>query len=149
MICEVKQPNVTGDVVTENFWQPKLGFLACVAWPDIGSSNSHPLDSKQHYFLQPLDVSLHIESKVMWEDEWMHNIAINCHLPKHHDLDRVFGIYQYKYGSILRLMPKHSEIFLLECPACVPSSMACCFQISGGVNCVMVLLTSQIVSNWF
>ena len=34
--------------------------------------------------------------------------------PKHHDVDWVFGFYQYKYDSVLKLTPKHFEIFVLS-----------------------------------
>ena len=63
--------------------------------------------------------------------------------PKHHNVDWVFGFHQYVYESVLQLTPKHTEILVLELAAWVQSSAACCFQISGGVNCIIVLLSSQ------
>ena len=46
---------------------------------------------------------------------------------------------------VFRLTPKHSEIFVVGLPALMPRSIAFCFQISGEVNYVMVLLS---VPNW-
>ena len=52
-----------GDVVTKMFSQSRLGSPTCVAWcrvqlPDVGSFSSLPLDPRQHYLLQALDVGL-------------------------------------------------------------------------------------------
>ena len=77
----------------------------------------------------------------MWEDEWIHNVNIaNDHL-KYHDVDRVFGFRLQKHESVLRLTPKHTEIFVRQ-------AVKCHFRISGRMNSVMVLLSSQTVPNW-
>ena len=64
-IGRVRRPNVKGDAIAENFWQPKLGSPACVAWrrvllPDVGSSNSHSLDPEYHYLLQDTHIYIYI-----------------------------------------------------------------------------------------
>ena len=49
---------------------------------------------------------------------------------------------------LLSLTLKYSEIFVLDLPVWMPITIACHFLISGRVDCVMVLLSSCIVSNW-
>ena len=63
---------------------------------DVGSSSSHPLNPGQHYFLQALDVDLHVDSEAIWENELRHNVTITFDLPKYHDVDVVFGFHQYQ-----------------------------------------------------
>ena len=53
-IWKVRQPDIRGDVITEIFWQPRLGSSACVVIHRIlllnrGSSRSRPLDLGQYY----------------------------------------------------------------------------------------------------
>ena len=83
----------------------------------------------------------------MKEDEWKHGTIASDH-PKHHDVDWMFGFQQLEYESVFRLALKDSEVFVLEFLMWMSNSTVCCFQISGGVNCVMVLLSLLIVSNW-
>ena len=97
-IGDVRQPNVRSNVVTEIFLQSKLDSPACMAWykvllPGVRSSSSHPINPGQHYFLQALDASLHVESEAMWKDERRHNVTIASDHPKHYDVDRVLGFY--------------------------------------------------------
>ena len=63
----------------------------------------------------------------MWVDEWRYNITIDGYHLKHHDVDGVFGFYQYEYESVLRLMPKHNEIFVLDFQIWMLCSTASCF----------------------
>ena len=106
------------------------------------------LDPSQHYFLQALDEGRRVEFEAMWVDEARYDVTImNDHL-KYLDVNWVFGFHQYEYEPVLRMTPKHSEIFVFELPGWMLSSTVCCFQFSGGVNCVMVLFSSQTVSNW-
>ena len=51
------------------------------------------------------------------------------------------SIFFWILYSGLRLISKHSEIFILEIVTCIPSRTACCFQI-------MVLLSTQTVPNF-
>ena len=60
------------------------------------------------------------------------------------DLSNSFQILCLVYT----LTHKHSEMFLLRFLASMLCHTVYCFQISGGVNCIMVLLSSQIVLNW-
>ena len=84
----------------------------------------------------------------MCEDDSRHNVTIASDLPKHHDVDWVFGFNPYEYESVLRLTSKHTETFVLELPPWILNNIICSFQISGEMNCVMVLLSSQTMPNW-
>ena len=138
-------------MVLEIFSLPTLVSSACVAccrvlMPDIGSSSSQPLNPGRNYFLlQALNVGLHVKTEDLWEDEWKHNITISTNHCIHHNLDWVFGFHQYE--SVLTVTPKHSEIFILEPLAWMLSSTACCFQISGEVNCI-IITAFLTVPNW-
>ena len=79
-------------------------------------SSKQTVDSEQHYFLHTLDSHLCVESKSMWEDEWTHKITIASKQPKHQDVEWEFGFPQYEYESVLRLTPKHFEIFVFKLP---------------------------------
>ena len=80
-IWGVRQPNVRGDYVEGIFWLPTLGSSACVTrcrvlLPDVGFCSSHLLDLRQVYLLKELDVDFRVESEVMQEDNWWHNVTI-------------------------------------------------------------------------
>ena len=139
-------------MIKKIFSQPKLGSPS-VAWcrvllPDVGPFSTHPLNPRQHYLLQALDVSLHVEFEAELEDKWWHNVTTASDHPKHLEVDKVLGFNQYECESLLRLTSKHSEIFVLELPVWIDSNPVYCHQIFGGVNYVIVLLSSQTVSNW-
>ena len=98
----------------EIFSRPRLGSSVCVAWlrllfSDVGASCSHPLDPKEHNFLR-------LKCEAISEAEWRYHIIIAYDHPKHHDVDRMFDFNQYEYESVLRLIPNHSEVFVLALP---------------------------------
>ena len=54
----------------------------------------------------------------------------------------LFGIF----CTVFRLTPRQTEIFVIKLLVIMPSSTVCQFEISGGENCVRVLLSSQTAS---
>ena len=104
-------------------WVLLLGWYSAALLSDIEYSNSQSFNSVQHYLFQAFNVSLHVECVAMKEDEWRHNVIIVSDHPKYHDVDWVFDFHPYQY--ILWGQNK-------------PTSY---FQISGRVNCIIVLLS--------
>ena len=101
------------DVIAEIFLPSKLVFPACVVWcKDLLSS--HSLAPGQHYLPQALDVGLYAESESIWEGELRHNVIITCDHPKHHDMDWVFGFYQYQYIAQLAGAVEYTDCFSAE-----------------------------------
>ena len=142
-------PDVRADVVAEIFLQPALGSPACVAWrrvslPDVGPSSSCPLDPGGQLF-RALDVGLYVKDEAIWEDEWKHNVTTTSDHLKHHDVDLIFGVYQYEFEYVLRLIPKHFEIFVLVFPPGMPINTACRFRISRGINCFILQFSSHAI----
>ena len=99
------------------------------------------------YLLQTIDVGVHVECENIWEGELRHNITITSDYPKQPNVEWVFDFHQNEYEPVLRLKLKLWNL-CIEPSSMNANSTACCFQISGGVNCIIVLLFSQIVPNW-
>ena len=51
--------------------------------------------------------------------------------------------------TVFRLIPKHSEIFIMGLPPWSSNYITCRFQFSWRVNCVMMLISSQPAFKWF
>ena len=78
-------------------WVLLLVWHDAVLLLDVGSFSSHSFDQEKHKLLQVLVVGHCIDSEVMWEDEWRHDVTIVSDHPKHNDVNRVFGFHQYQY----------------------------------------------------
>ena len=99
--------------------------------PNVGSSSDLFFYPALHYLPHTLEVGLHIESEAVWEDGWRYDVTTVIDLPKHHD-----SFHQYE--SVLRLTPKHFEIFASQIPAWIETCTAYRFQIYEGENFIMV-----------
>ena len=113
-IWGVRWPDVWGDVVAEIFSQRSP---ACVA-------SSHCLNLGLQEPLQVLDVDLHVESEAMREDEWRHNVIIECDHSKHHGSDRMLVFFFSLNINLFSDWHPKSEIFPLDLPAWMPLSIS-------------------------
>lgn len=68
-------------------------YRSKIMLPDIGSSSSHPLDTRRNYLFQGLDVNICVESETLWEDKWRHNIVITSDLA----MNWMFDLYHSRY----------------------------------------------------
>ena len=122
----VRQLDVGSDVVAEIFWRPRLGSTY-VSWrwvllSDVGSSSSHPLNPRQQYLLLTwcrIVLSLRLCRKM--------NGGITLLLLVSTQNTTILTRYLVFMNINL------SSVNVNRAPACL--------QISGEVNCVIVLLS--------
>ena len=119
-----------------------------VLFPDLVSSSRHVVDPGQYNLLSALDLSLYVECEMpCWKMNG--NIMSPSLVTTPTTMMRTgFLVFINTNMNLLRLIPKHYKMFVLELPQWMPISTACHFQIYGRVNCIIELIFSQTVPDW-